>query len=219
MDAADTVPEVVGWLGVLLLGISVGLTACTVACLPFIGTWVLGRATGGGEAVKDIALFLLGRLLGYAILGGLAGVAGEWLAITLRGPAGNVAIGISGVLAGWWLAGRPVPSQSCAVAKDGGRAPPFLLGLCLSLTPCAPLSSLLVASALAANPLEGAGFGVVFGVGAGVTPLIVVIPLLGTFGRQMRRGKAWLGEWLRLGSGGVLMAIGMRRLILAAVGM
>lgn len=218
MEVADSVPEVVGWLGVLLLGISVGLTACTVACLPFIGTWVLGRAAGGGEAAKDISLFIAGRLLGYAILGGIAGAAGEWLADALRGPAGNVAIGASGLLAGWWLAGRPSPAGACSAAKDGGRAPPFLLGLSLSLTPCAPLSSLLVASALAANPLDGAGYGLVFGIGAGITPLVLVVPLLGTFGRRMRQGKAWLGRWLRLGSGGVLMAIGLRRLILAAVG-
>ena len=29
---------------VWLLGVSMGLTACTVTCLPFMGTWALGRA-------------------------------------------------------------------------------------------------------------------------------------------------------------------------------
>jgi thiol:disulfide interchange protein DsbD len=48
-----------------LLGVSMGLTACTVTCLPFMGTWALGRASGQGEAFLHTGVFLAGRVCTY----------------------------------------------------------------------------------------------------------------------------------------------------------
>ena len=47
---------------VWLLGVSMGLTACTVTCLPFMGTWVLGRGGSKREALLDTGVFVLGRV-------------------------------------------------------------------------------------------------------------------------------------------------------------
>ncbi len=41
-------PKALRFFSVWLLGVSMGLTACTVTCLPFMGTWVLGH---GGCAI------------------------------------------------------------------------------------------------------------------------------------------------------------------------
>ena len=54
---------------VWLLGVSMGLTACTVTCLPFMGTWALGRASGHREAYLPTAVFLAGRVTTYTVLG------------------------------------------------------------------------------------------------------------------------------------------------------
>lgn len=35
---------------VSLLGVSMGLTACTFTCLPFMGTWALGRELHAGRS-------------------------------------------------------------------------------------------------------------------------------------------------------------------------
>lgn len=203
--------DVAAIAGVFLLGVSVGLTACAVSCLPFIGTWAFARAGGGWAGAEDLAAFLAGRLAGYAALGGVAGMAGEALARTLNGPSGHLAIGGAGIAAGLALAWKERGGKSCRAAQ--ANLPPFAMGAALSLTPCAPLGSLLAAAALAGSAPSGAAMGLVFGLGAAVTPLMVAVPLLGLFGRGVS-ARPGLERWLRLGGAGVLVALGVRRLML-----
>ncbi|MEW5726657.1 MAG: sulfite exporter TauE/SafE family protein, partial [Pseudomonadota bacterium] len=139
--------DLAGIAGVFLLGVSVGLTACAVSCLPFIGTWALARAGGGWAGAEDLAVFLAGRLLGYAALGGASGMAGEALARALNGPSGHLAIGLAGIAAGLTLAWKGGAREGGACRAARSNLPPFALGAALSLTPCAPLGSLLAAAA------------------------------------------------------------------------
>lgn len=203
-----TLPPVVNVFTVWLLGVSLGLTACTVTCLPFMGTWVLAR----GTLWRDTGSFLLGRLAAYGLLGLIAGLAGTWLTGVLKHGIGNAVLGAAAVGAGVWLLWGE-KRRSCAVAR-GAEAPPFALGFALSLTPCAPLASLLTVCAQGGSAMGGMGYGLAFGLGAAVTPLLIVLPWLGGFGRQLRSGRPWLGVWLRCLSGAVLIALGLRRLLL-----
>jgi len=206
-------PQQVSLLGVWLLGLSMGLTACTVTCLPFMGTWVLGRGGGKRAALLDTGVFLLGRVTAYSLLGGLAGAFGAWLTQALSGGIGNVFVGVASIGAGVWLLLPSRRSGSCGAARNGAGMPPFLLGFSLSLTPCAPLASLLAACALSGGAMAGAGYGLSFGLGAALTPLLLIVPLLGLFGQGLREGRWWLGSWLRWGAAAVLVAIGIRRLL------
>lgn len=258
-----------GLLGALLLGLTMGLTACTVTCLPFMGTWVLGRAGGRGEALRHTGAFILGRVLAYAALGALAGAFGSALNQTLAGNLGQRAIGAASLVAGLWLllpllrggggaagqgmeqataestvsgsaegtaggtaggtgrqgTGRqgsvqtvtlhprgslPGPARGCAARR--AAVPPLLLGLALSLTPCAPLGWLLGICALAGSPWSGLGQGLAFGIGAAATPLLLLVPACGSFGRALLEEREWLRFWLRLAAAGVLIFLGSRRL-------
>ena len=203
-------PDQVTLLGVWLLGVSMGLTACTVTCLPFMGTWVLGRGGGRREVWLETGAFVLGRLAAYSLLGGLAGALGAWLAQALNSGVGNGLIGATSVVAGAWLLWPARGKGNCGASRAG--LPPFFLGFSLSLTPCAPLASLLAVCALSGGTLHGVGFGLSFGLGAALTPLLVILPLLGLFGRNLREGRQWLGRWMRWGAALVLVAIGLRRL-------
>lgn len=211
MSPQPFTPDALGIAGVFLLGVSVGLTACAASCLPFIGTWAFARAQGGWAGAEDLAAFLAGRLLGYATLGALAGVAGEALARALNGSTGHVAIGVAGIVAGLALAWKGGAGTPCRAAKAG--LPPFALGAALALTPCMPLASLLAAAALAGDGVTGATMGLAFGLGAAVTPLAVAIPLLGLFGRSIA-GRSGLTTAMRWGGAAVLVALGARRLLL-----
>lgn len=206
---------------VWLLGVSMGLTACTVTCLPFLGTWALGRASHPGEALRHTAAFLAGRVLTYALLAALAGAAGLGLARALGGNVGNAAIGLASILAGLWLVLRPqgrhtAPAPVVAVVKvhrekPRDHMPPLLLGATLSLTPCTPLASLLALSASAGSAPQGALMGLTFGLGAAVTPILVLVPLAGRVGRELLSGRAWLARWLVWASAAVLVILGLRR--------
>lgn len=210
----------VSLLTLWLLGVSMGLTACTVTCLPFIGTWTLGRASGQREAFVHVGVFLGGRVLAYASLAALAGAAGGGLARLLAGNLGNLVIGSVAVGAGLWLALRP---GGCRPPASGAPAPvrfqrrrdslpPLFFGAALTLTPCVPLTSLLALAAQGGSALHGLAAGLVFGLGAAMTPLLVLVPLAGRLGRELRAGRAWLTRWLNLGAAAVLVLLGLQRI-------
>lgn len=206
-----------------LLGVSMGLTACTVTCLPFMGTWALGRASGQREAFLHTGVFLAGRVTTYTLLAALAGAAGLGLAKALGGSWGNGVIGATSIAAGLWLLARP-GGRSCAVPREPRLAPvhfrrthrdslpPLFLGAALSLTPCTPLASLLALAASAGSATQGAGYGLAFGLGAAMTPILVLVPLAGRLGRELRAGRAWIARWLTWAAAAVLIVLGLRRL-------
>lgn len=199
-----------GELGaVWLLGLSLGLTACTVTCLPYMGSWVLARERGTVWA--DTLAFLTGRIAAYTGLGLAAGLAGAWLAATLKAGVGHLAIGLASIAAGLWLL-TPPAHRPCGARRRAVQLSPFALGFSLSLVPCAPLASLLAFAAQAGSAPAGAAYGLVFGLGAAATPLLLVLPLLGRFGQRLREERAWLGTWLRWAAGLVLVVLGLYRL-------
>jgi sulfite exporter TauE/SafE len=97
---------------VWLLGLALGLTACTVTCLPFMATWTLGRGGSLRESVRDTLLFLSGRWSAYTALGAIAGASGAWLLATLSSGIGNFLIGLASLAAAVWL----------ALSRDAGGA-------------------------------------------------------------------------------------------------
>ncbi|MBS4096745.1 MAG: sulfite exporter TauE/SafE family protein [Sulfuricella sp.] len=203
----------ISFVTVWLLGVSMGLTACTVTCLPFMGTWVLGRGGGHAQALRDTAIFLAGRITAYSLLGLCAGLLGRWLVNTLDSGIGQLFIGGASIAAGVWLIWPMRRASACSAARRGAGMPPFLLGFSLSLTPCAPLASLLALSAASGGALAGGGYGLAFGLGAALTPLLLIVPLLGWFGRTLKDERPWLTRWLRWGAAAVLVLVGLRRMI------
>ena len=208
-------PQQTSLFAVWLLGVSLGLTACTATCLPFMGTWVLGRGGTQMQALRDTALFVSGRILAYTLLGAIASGAGAWLAHVLRGGTGNFIIGVASIAAGVWLLHSAKAHAPCSAARSAGGTPPLLLGFSLSLTPCAPLASLLAVCAAAGSIQWGMASGVAFGLGAALTPLLVLLPLISLLGNNLRQNREWITRWIRWGAAAVLIALGLRRILLA----
>jgi thiol:disulfide interchange protein DsbD len=98
--------------------------------------------------------------------------------------------------------------------RKADSLPPLFLGAALSLTPCMPLASLLALAANAGSATGGAAYGLAFGLGAAMTPILVLVPLAGRLGRELRAGRQWLARWLLWSSAAVLIVLGMRRLLL-----
>jgi sulfite exporter TauE/SafE len=69
----------------------------------------------------------------------------------------------------------------------------FLMGMGMALTPCAPMSVVLVSAAAAGNPLWGLTLGLGFGIGAIVAPSLVYGLAVAYFGKRLREE---LGTWL-----------------------
>ncbi len=208
------IPQETTLFAIWLLGVSLGLTACTVTCLPFMGTWVLGRGGSYALALRDTALFVSGRIIAYTLLGAIAGGAGAWLSEAMRGGAGNAVIALASIGAGVWLLRADKQQLPCRVARTAGSTPPLLMGFSLSLTPCAPLASLLAVCAAGGSAKMGMANGMVFGAGAALSPLLVLLPLIGVFGKHLRHDREWIARWIRWGAASVLVLLGLRRLLL-----
>jgi cytochrome c-type biogenesis protein len=208
-------PQQTSLFAVWLLGASLGLTACTATCLPFMGTWILGRGGSQTQALRDTVLFVSGRILAYTLLGAVAAGAGSWLAQAMRGGTGNFVIGMASITAGVWLLRSAQAHKQCGFARKADSTPPLLLGFSLSLTPCAPLASLLAVCAATGSIRWGVANGAAFGLGAALTPLLVLLPLVSLLGRQLREHRDWITRWIRWGAAVVLVLLGMRRILLA----
>lgn len=184
---------------------------CTAVCLPFLGTWALGQGQGGAAAARDTAVFAAGKIAAYAVLGGAAGLVGEALLYWLKGDVGHWLIALTAIFSGIWLVLPRQAHRRCGMSRNQ-RLSPFSMGFALSFTPCAPLAALLAASASTGDLLVGAVYGTLFGLGAALTPLFIVIPLLGKLGLKLQQDKPWMGQWLLWMGGAVLILIGLRRL-------
>jgi sulfite exporter TauE/SafE len=134
----------------------------------------------------ELVRYHLGRLIGYATLGAVAGWAG---AGALGGHWGKyvswtAALLIAGTLflygARLWRGGRPhlllvpAPWLTRAVRGAGGR--PALLGLLTALLPCGWLQSFVVAAAVTRHPLHGAAL--MFAFWLGTVPGLSMAPWL-----------------------------------------
>lgn len=204
---------------VWLLGASLGLTACAATCMPFIGTWVFARADAQAGAWRDTLSFLGGRLTAYALLGALAGGLGAWFVRELAGGIGNLAIGLSAIVSAAWLAWPATAHSLCQRMKKANGVSPFLMGATLTLIPCAPLATLLAASAAGGSIGRGAFLGSVFGLGALLTPMLVLIPACAMFGRRLRQHQGWIVPWMTAGAILVLLALARARIDLVAEGL
>jgi len=211
----DAAPMAVGLMSIWVLGLSVGLTACTATCLPFMGALVIGSGQSTDGAFRQTGAFALGKILAYSLLGGAAGFLGEVLLDVVEGDLGHWLIGGVSIAAGGLLLYSRQVTNGCRTSRLLNGSPPFALGFVLSFVPCAPLAALLAAAALGGDPLHGLTMGAMFGLGAALTPLFIVIPLLGRMGREMTQENPRLMTWVRWTGALILVALGLRRILLA----
>ena len=212
-----------------LAGLAGGVTHCAGMCAPFVlaqAGALADRSAGGGMVVRlsgaALLPYHLGRMLGYAALGALAGgMAGlvtqlsglRWLlAALLLGAALLMAAQAAGLLPERWRPAR-LPRLPVASGRGpGGRLAALLgwllaapggwrgvgLGLALSALPCGLLYAALAGAAATGSALAGAITMAAFV--AGTIPALVGVALVGRL--FLRRA----GTGLRL-AGAALFAL------------
>ncbi len=217
-----------GFAAALLLGLSFGATACSIACVPLIGPALLGRGGGGREQALTVALFSLGRISGYTAMAGASALFGHWLADQSFPLLMRLFVGGGTVLLGGLLllrAGRrrtctpplrsssPVEVRLQLPAPSSTRRGPhlfgaYLTGLGMAFSPCAPLGTVLLAAAASGSLWAGLSLGAAFGLGAAVVPALLLGLGISALGRALRQQ---LGRWkiaLERTAGLFLLALG-----------
>lgn len=153
-------------------------------CLGMCGGIAGSLAMSSGGRARALVPHL-GRIGGYALLGGLAGVLGAALTlggilpgsgVTLRVVLGLLFVGIGlGLVLDWrglaglerlggrlWLRVQPLVAGARTVPGAGGA---LLVGMLWSLLPCGMVYSMLAVAAATGGPADGAAVMAAFGLG------------------------------------------------------
>ena len=180
---------VITHLQIFAIGFSFGMAGpCLLVCTPILLTYIAGQQTKWRQALSNILIFLLGRLLAYMILGYLAGLSAELLRqfstsilISFFKPLAGVIVIILGILV---FTGKEPASWACKFMsrKLSNFSSLFTLGFIIGIFPCAPLLALLFEIALISKTaFAGMFYAFFFGLGTFISGFIVIGGLSGVF--------------------------------------
>ncbi|MGE4317914.1 MAG: sulfite exporter TauE/SafE family protein [Deferribacterales bacterium] len=174
--------EELTYLGFLSMGFSVGFGHCLGMCHPFV-LYISGRFVGDKKGYRPLFLphimYNLGRITTYALLGLIAGFAGNMVQTvgSLMGiqKAAAVFAGLFLIIYGLFaFAGYNFMNK---LESKFGRLniadkikrlqpkTPYITGVVLGFLPCGPLYGMIIASASTADALRGMVSMVLFGTG------------------------------------------------------
>lgn len=182
------------------LGFAYGMGPCLLSCAPFLGPVFLASDGGIKKSWKIILPLSLGRLTAYSTFGFVVGLIGTYAKGMVISDEVRIVVGCAVLMVGLALLLRK-PEKSCVSSSQsvslqrmdkrdrvrtllpGGL---FLMGVGMTLSPCAPLGVVLFSASMSGSAGGGLLLGLSFGLGA------IVIPAL-FFGI----GMAYLGTRLR----------------------
>ena len=187
------------------IGLSFGLAGpCFLTCAPILIIFLAGKKGPWAGTLKNIFIFLTGRLAAYVILGYAAGLSAGLLnkfthpqvASIFKPVAGAISI-LLGILI-LVSDDKTGEMDKCAVIAraEGPKQSPmerllrplrglamtnlFGLGFALGIAPCAPLAALLFEIALMSKSgFEGASYALSFGMGTFISGLVTIGAIAG----------------------------------------
>ena len=219
------IPEITNpYLGAFAGGLLYGVAVCTASCLPIVAGYIAGVGSGFSKSVKITVIFNSGRVLAYALIGGVIGLFGGLLRFFVSDAAispfqvySSLSFGaVTVIIGGWLLIKSRKPSCDCRGQIDGkvGRLQKtgrygvdfgaFSLGLTRGLIICPPLIALLLYSLPFASPLGSVGIAVLFGLGTAISPML----LLGGVTGWLLNKAPLFRKWISIAGGAILIALG-----------
>jgi sulfite exporter TauE/SafE len=200
------------YLVFLVTGLTVGLGHCIGMCGPIVVS--LSLNVKGNNVLIPHLLYNAGRVITYAILGGLAGILGSFTILTSsllslqKGVlifAGVLVLLMGFAMGGWISLGRIFGDGASSSSmfsrwfhrRSAARSPMVYLplGLLLGLLPCGPVYTALIAAARAGmdapTTLQGffSGVSLMLAFGIGTVPSLLLVGKLAGLGwirsRQM----------------------------------
>jgi hypothetical protein len=196
------------YLVFLITGFTVGFGHCIGMCGPIVVSFSLNLK--GRSLVLPHLLYNAGRIMTYAMLGGLAGTLGSFSILTSsiadvqKGVLifAGILVLLMGLAMGDWIAIRRIFGDSAwsnsILSKwfhglSGPQSPLMYLpiGLLLGLLPCGPVYTVLIASARAGMDAESAFQGFVSGA------VLMLAFGIGTFPSVFLVGRLADLRWIR----------------------
>ncbi len=201
-----------------LAGLSLGWGPCLAYCAVIITPYMAGTKTGWKKGLRNSIVFSAGRLAAYMLLGALAGFSGKiFSSLYLAGnfsnyiqTAGGIYIFLIGIAV---IAGKSSSISLCRHLDKHSIKSMAVLGLLVGLAPCAPLTGILLYMILkCSNILEGAIYGLFFGVGTMLSPIIIIGAIAGFLpGKVLKNPK--INLWFRRLCGVIIIYFSVKLLL------
>ncbi|MFB3890176.1 MAG: sulfite exporter TauE/SafE family protein [Candidatus Bathyarchaeia archaeon] len=213
------------------VGILYGLVFCTSTCLPYIASYIAGVGAGFRKGTVITLIFSSGRVAGYAIIGGLAGLLSAAFGFLISEVSlssvqyySSYAFGAVTIVIGVAVYLKSRKAASCECTPDASKlAQPgsgrrfdfgaFSLGLSRGLILCPPLVALLVYSVSFGGPLDSLALAVLFGLGTTISPIL----LLGGVTGWLLSKAPLFRKWIAIAGAAVLVFLGALAIVNAAV--
>lgn len=163
-----------------IIGVAASFGPCLLFCSPVILPYIAATKRGWKEGLVAILAFSFARLVAYCLLGLLAGLFGGLLTRWLHQfdylifLGGGIFILLLGLLI---ISGKEYHHHLCQVLRrytvDSSIKGSIMLGLVVGILPCLPFLGVLAFIALKTQNLwQGAFYGLAFGIGKLISPLI-----------------------------------------------
>lgn len=184
-----------------LYGVIFGSTSCLASCGPLVVTYIAGTKKGLWAGLREYFLFSLARVSAYLFLSVLIFFAGSLMfqqriaglsrSVYLAGGAFVILVGIALCL-GKQLECWPRPWGWLKKHISGSGAKSILLlGLIIGFLPCAPLIAIFSSVGLTARSwLASLVYGLSFGIGTVISPLLLLAPAAGFIPQLLKPAKA-----------------------------
>jgi len=165
--------ESLAYTSLFLIGLSYGVTACMLSCMPFLSPILLANSRSFTHAMAVVFPFSIGRVVSYMLMAMLASVSMMQVKNIINNPAiSQVVLGSATMIIAVVMFYRTYAvssSHNCSSKPMGSKtsiAGYFSMGLAISLNPCAPIMTLIAAAANSSSLSNAAFMGLSFGLGA-----------------------------------------------------
>jgi cytochrome c-type biogenesis protein len=157
-------------LSLFVLGLTYGLTVCSLTCLPYLAPYLMGTGSSFKNGMTNSFCFMFGKLIVYSSLGGIAAYIGQNLEF---GKYSSIIMGSTLVAVALTMpfVNRGKCQKRCPTA--GKNISMFILGAGSSLMPCPPLAAIFMLAAQSGSVPEGIFYGLIYGTGLIMSPLII----------------------------------------------
>jgi len=206
----------------LLLGITSGISQCSVVCAPFVSAYVMGTREGAVEGLKSFVVFSAGKIFMCAMLGlGVGYMGAAFMGMERNFKYGPIIYGTALILIGLLMLMRPVCVCRKSEEKNGRFAflsrrfafnPTthlFVMGSALAAIPCPPMAAMLLYSLKMPSAISGGIIMALFGIGTAVSPLIIICVLAGWFSGKIKTRALQYRMMFQRMSGVILILLGV----------
>ena len=190
-----------------LFGVTLGWGPCLVSCSLALAPYLACTGTSWKEGLRNTLIFSSGRLISYILLGAIAGFSGKLISsVFILGNLPYLFKALSSLIILLFgitiLFGRKSGTPAiCGFIEKNNIKSLMALGLLIGLSPCAPFLEMLLYIILKSkNALDGAVYGMSFGIGTIFSPLLIIGAAAGYFPKILITNKN-IYKWFQISCG------------------